>query len=69
MTKDEMVKMCDGFIKDIWPFYRELHTWARYELAKKYSQKVPDFLPAHWVTNQWGQDWSSMVTVTRIEPR
>lgn len=66
MTKDEMVKMCDGFIKDIWPLYRELHTWARYELAKKYSQKVPDYLPAHWITNQWGQDWSAMVNVTGL---
>jgi peptidyl-dipeptidase A len=66
MTKDEMVQMSEGFIKDIWPLYRELHTWARYELAKKYSQKVPDYLPAHWVTNQWGQDWSSMVSVTGL---
>jgi peptidyl-dipeptidase A len=66
MTKDEMVQMSEGFIKDIWPLYRELHTWARYELAKKYGQKVPDYLPAHWVTNQWGQDWSSMVSVTGL---
>lgn len=66
MTKDEMVNMCDGFIRDIWPLYRELHTWARYELAKKYNQKVPDYLPAHWVPNQWGQDWSALVSVTGL---
>jgi peptidyl-dipeptidase A len=66
MTKDEMVAMSEGFIKDIWPLYRELHTWARYELAKKYNQKVPDYLPAHWVTNQWGQDWTAMVSVSGL---
>ncbi len=46
------------------PLYRELHTYARYELAKKYGVKdVPDYLPAHWLPNRWGQDWSSMITV------
>jgi peptidyl-dipeptidase A len=63
MTRDEMIGMTEGFVKEIWPLYRELHTWARYELAKKYKQPVPDYLPAHWVTNQWGQDWTAMVSV------
>jgi peptidyl-dipeptidase A len=66
MTNDEMMMLTQGFVKDIWPLYRELHTWARYELAKKYKQPVPDYLPAHWVTNQWGQDWAGMVSVTGI---
>jgi peptidyl-dipeptidase A len=36
----------------------------RYELAKKYHAKeVPDFIPAHWLSNRWGQNWSEMVTV------
>ena len=48
-------------IHDVWPLYRELHTWARYELAKKYNQPVPEMLPAHWLPNRWGQEWSSMV--------
>jgi len=61
MTPDEMLAMNDNFIKEIWPLYRELHTWARYELAKKYNQKVPEFLPAHWLPNQWGQSWEAIV--------
>ena len=61
MTTDEMIAMNDNFIKEIWPLYRELHTWARYELAKKYNQKVPDFIPAHWLPNQWAQNWEAIV--------
>ncbi len=55
-------------VRDIWPLYRELHTWARYELAKKYGAKeVPDMLPAHWLPNRWGQDWSAMVKVEGLD--
>ncbi len=50
-------------IKDIWPLYRELHTWARYTLAEKYGKEVPDMLPAHWMPNRWGQDWTALVNV------
>lgn len=66
MTTPEMLTMTEGFVKDIWPLYRELHTWARYELAAKFKQPVPDYLPAHWIPNQWGQDWSAMVKVEGI---
>jgi peptidyl-dipeptidase A len=61
MTTEEMLAMNDNFIKEIWPLYRELHTWARYELAKKFNQKVPDFIPAHWLPNQWAQNWEAIV--------
>ncbi len=64
MSSEEMMKMNQQMIKDIWPLYRELHTWARYELAKKYNVKeVPEYLPAHWLSNRWGQDWSGLVEV------
>lgn len=64
MTNEEMMKMNQEMIKEVWPLYRELHTWARYELAKKYDVKdVPDEIPAHWLSNRWGQDWSAMVDV------
>ncbi len=61
MTTEEMLAMNDNFIKEIWPLYRELHTWARHELAKKFNQKVPDFIPAHWLPNQWAQNWEAVV--------
>lgn len=66
MSSDEVMASCQGMIKDIWPLYRELHTWARYELAKKYNQPVPEYLPAHWLPNRWGQDWTAMVNVEGI---
>lgn len=68
MTTDEMMQMNARFIKEIWPLYRELHTYARYELAKKYHvKKVPDYLPADWLPNRWGQDWGPIVTVKGID--
>lgn len=63
MSTQEMLDLNHNSIKDIWPLYRELHTWARYELAKKYGEEVPDYLPAHWLPNRWGQEWSSLVNV------
>lgn len=63
MSAEEMLALCRKFIDEIWPLYRELHTWARYELAARYKQPVPDYLPAHWLPNRWGQEWSALVEV------
>lgn len=63
MNSEEMMNTCKDMISELWPLYRELHTWARYELAKKYKQPVPEYLPAHWLPNRWGQEWSDMVEI------
>ncbi len=64
MTTEEMLALNHRLVREIWPLYRELHTYARYELARRYGMKeVPDMLPAHWLPNRWGQDWSSLVSV------
>jgi peptidyl-dipeptidase A len=64
MTTDEMMQLLDKFNRELYPIYRELHTYIRYELARKYGvNEVPDYIPAHWLSNRWSQDWSSMVTV------
>ncbi len=63
MKSEEMVTLCDNMVSDVWPLYRELHTWARYTLAEKYGQPVPEYLPAHWLPNRWGQDWTALVDV------
>ena len=64
LTSDEMMTLIRKLNQELRPLYRELHTYARYELAKKYAVKdVPDYLPAQWLPNRWGQDWSSMVNV------
>src|SRR5690606_32557277 len=39
MKTDEMMQTMDRLMNELYPLYRELHTWMRYELAKKYGQK------------------------------
>ncbi len=63
MTTPEMMELNLTLVREIWPLYRELHTYMRYELAKKYKQPVPEMLPAHWLPNRWAQDWTSEVNV------
>ncbi len=64
LNTSEMMGVMQGLLRDLWPLYRELHTWMRYEAAKKYGvAEVPAMLPAHWLPNRWGQDWSSFVNV------
>jgi len=64
MDAEQMMQTMDQLLADLWPLYRELHTYMRYELAKKYGQEeVPEYLPAHWLPNRWGQDWSPFVQV------
>lgn len=68
MGTDEMMAMMKKLNNELRPLYRELHTYARYELAKKYhATEVPDMLPAHWLPNRWGQDWSSMIEVKGLD--
>jgi peptidyl-dipeptidase A len=67
MSTDEMLALTEQLIRDLRPLYRELHTWTRHELARRYRQPVPDLIPAHWLTNRWAQDWSELVTVEGID--
>ncbi len=67
MSVEEMMELNRGFVRDLWPLYRELHTWARHELAQRYGTEVPEMLPAHWLPNRWGQDWASMITVAGLD--
>ena len=68
MTSGELRAQLLQIQKELRPLYRELHTWARYELAKKYHQKdVPDMIPADWLPNRWGQDWTAMVHVQGMD--
>lgn len=62
VAADDMLRLIAKINQQLWPLYRELHTYARYELAKKYGVKeVPDYLPAHWLPDRWGQDWSAII--------
>jgi peptidyl-dipeptidase A len=63
MSSEELMDVCHDMIRELWPLYRELHTWARYELAAQYKQPVPEMLPAHWLPNRWGQEWTPLIEV------
>ncbi len=67
MSVDEMMALNRGFVREIWPLYRQLHTWARYHLAERYGAAVPDMLPAHWLPHRWGQDWAPLITVEGLD--
>lgn len=68
MTTKEMLEMNQRFLEELRPLYRELHTFARHELAKEYGvTDVPEYLPAHWLPNRWGQDWNAMITVEGLD--
>lgn len=61
MSESEMLTLLEQLVSRIWPLYREVHTWARYELAERYGmQEVPDMIPAHWLPDPWGMDWSAL---------
>ncbi|MEQ8339361.1 MAG: M2 family metallopeptidase [Cyclobacteriaceae bacterium] len=68
LTTEEMMEMMEKLHEELLPLYRELHTYARYELARQYGvSEVPDYLPAHWAPNRWGQDWGPMIKVEGID--
>lgn len=67
LTTAEMLELMDTLVVQLRPLYRELHTWARYELAARYGQPVPDLIPAHWLPNRWAQNWSALVTVEGLD--
>lgn len=68
METEEMMQTMERLMEELRPLYRELHTWMRYELAKKYGvDDPPAYLPAHWLPNRWGQDWSAAVTVEGLD--
>ncbi len=67
MTTAEVLALQDDFLRTLRPLYEQLYTWARYELAKKYGQPVPDRIPADWLPNRWGQEWEALVAVPGLD--
>ena len=67
MTAEEMVALQDRFMRDLRPLYLQLHTWAKYELAKRYGQPVPKRIPAHWLDNRWAQEWPGLVAAADLD--
>ena len=67
MSSEEMIRLNDEFLRELRPLYLQLHTWAKYELAKKYGQPVPKRIPAHWINNRWGQEWGGLVPAASLD--
>jgi peptidyl-dipeptidase A len=67
MTTDEMLRMNEAFMRELEPLYLQLHTWAKHELAKRYRQPVPGRIPAHWLPNRWGQEWSAIAPSASLD--
>lgn len=67
MTTDEMVRLQDEFMRELRPLFLQLHTWTKHELAKKYGQPVPRLIPAHWINNRWGQEWSGIIEAAKLD--
>lgn len=67
MTTAELAAEIQQVNRELRPLFRELHTWTRHELARRYGQPVPELIPAHWLPNRWGQDWSALVDVAGFD--
>jgi peptidyl-dipeptidase A len=63
----EMLELTERINRELRPLFRELHTWARHALAARYGEPVPDLIPAHWLPNRWGQDWTALVDVAGFD--
>jgi peptidyl-dipeptidase A len=68
MTTEEMMKLNDDFLAVLRPLYLQLHTWAKYRLAEKYHQPVPNLIPAHWIANRWSQQWDGLADGADLTP-
>lgn len=67
MTQAEMIQLQDDFMRELRPLYLQLHTWVKYELARKYGQPVPRLIPAHWLNNRWSQEWPGLVQAANLD--
>ncbi|WP_435018086.1 M2 family metallopeptidase [Tundrisphaera sp. TA3] len=62
LTVDRMIALCDDVVAQTRPLYQQLHAWSKHALAKRYGVEAPDGpIPAHWLTNRWGQNWPGLV--------
>jgi len=69
MTTADMVKLNEEFMHELRPLYLQLHTWVKYELARRYGQPVPRRIPAHWIDNRWAQEWEGLVAAADFDDR
>ncbi len=68
LSPDEMAGYNRRFLEELKPLYLQLHTWVKYEMAKRYGQPVPRRIPAHWINNRWSQNWTGFVDAVNLDP-
>ena len=68
LSADEMMAYNRKFRAELEPLYKQLHTWVKHELARRYQQPVPKKLPAHWINNRWSQNWTGFVDGVDLDP-
>ncbi len=68
MSVPEMMEMLEGFRRDIFPLYEQLHCWTKHVLAERYGEPVPRLIPAHWLNNRWSQSWPGIVEGVDLDP-
>jgi len=68
MTRGSFARFSWSSNRQLRPLYRELHTYARYELAKKYGRNgSPRHAGRALAPQPVGQDWNTMVTVEGLD--
>lgn len=67
LSTADMLALTDALVRQTRPLYRELHTWARFELASRFGRPVPELIPAHWLPNRWAQDWTALIAVEGVD--
>jgi peptidyl-dipeptidase A len=67
MSVAEMMQLMDRTLEDLDPLYRQLNLYARRKLAARYKQPIPERMPAHWLTNRWGQQWPGLVETVDLD--
>jgi peptidyl-dipeptidase A len=68
MTSSEMMTLLDRILAEIEPLFRQLHAYAKRELATRYGKAVPKRIPAHWIGNRWAQEWPGIVAGVDLDP-
>lgn len=63
----EMMQLMDKMLGEAEPLYRQLHRYAGRKLAERYKQPAPKQIPAHWLTNRWGQEWPGLVEAVELD--
>ena len=64
---DNLPELVRTLWRDLEPFYKELHAYVRFQLAKHFPQVQEKYaIPAHLLGNMWAQSWVEIYPL--VEP-